>query len=1723
MSDAGHGSSVEIIDTVGGSSASVGEVQDSTNSASAPVGDDLGDIPEDVPLEGDNMAPEPPNDPDAPMPPPGTDPTQPPTNGDQYGPVPQAEVAADPLDEVPSNGWFDYEYSDDLGNSTRYGGTTTASDGALAFNTKLATRLAADFPQFDDIERHTNEVLHTGTFYQINVGATWGIGERQASSFATQASYLDTRAVNLLTTNPATQIVPTVEDTILYKVQAGITITGSMVRQETVFSSDEVRRLKTRINDIGVAERYRDLTTTSVVRGDNHVAFLTIAYTRIIALAAATEQSLPLLVRGGGASFNKSILTTPSANATPFRAAVNAYLQYRPNALITLPPGSRYGDISTMLYLMGNGRIIFKYKPEDEEKAIYSPFDRFVAGTRFMLAPLLENSAIPEYEDKNYKWAITLHGAQDLLTRYVDKNQLWTQMAIARNMAWGMVVSREFSSSLSLPKPVHSMDTLLGTVNLGSDHITGRRVIRQDDPVSAILVAGTWLCEAMIEAMFEGCVNTIEESAGIGPHARNFLAAIDMRQDELGLDLRIGSVILPVVDRITGTASTHVKQFLDTSIVSMFKNLAIGWETRPIRYSSYLAIGTKPEDEALQTIFSSSKRLALTRQRLHNWREAVITPYLLTSVPQSQLNYLQYGKFYDDDISRQRIYAVKQGTLGTHQVKYMRGDPTLWDFWCNAEYITIEPEVEVVREEPSGGLTVDQAATNMFAALREAILAAEEKKKTAGKQPPLTRNRTTPDTYMATAVGPGQYPIEDVVDKGKAPVRNPPSPVEDSKAGRPGTGFTPTARKLDPITQGWAKPSKPARKIQAKQPTGPNVLAKNKFYTLKVEDTTAGSYDEEKVSASHNLPRPRSPRTNRVIPTRDIKAAERRQAKRDEEAMSAAIAINLSERERMIRDFPADMAEARAIDMLFPRGKDAELKRAPYTIGSLLFKLRTSPILTRQMKADISTFIRAGAGGKNAWAVAVVQFITMHELTTDAYEKLVELGLLTTPYEHWNDKWSNINDMFRNMVHTESWPFSETDFPQCLYLAGFVGRPHREADWEEEKRKRSAQPAPLRKYTSKGFVDMTEEDEKRMILNFLYSEASFRTKRVQPFEEYYKSRAEWMIRGSMSGEKTVLDTLPEVRSKMAEFGLKVQQNTNKVHVAEKVDYEWFKSVLEMEPVHLAKAHTKGQENGKIRSIQGSVYSHYVIGNYWSRHLETTMTLKHATMNKSNSQLLLEKEDRRLASLDSSTTKVCLDYPDFGATHSLRQQSLVLDCMLEVAVAQGFKPTDEFLTIHQWYRDSFKNQWWTHPGTTEWYKTTMSMFSGVVQTTCFNTVLNGAMRMHACETLNKMGSPVLMKRNYELGDDGWAEFATREQADAYIAVFPLIGKTLNPIKQLVSCFASEYLREWYINGKVYGCFARALAMLVSGNVESTIASAGLTRIRELYESYCTLHLRLANAKACQYYFEDLATYEARRGTLGRHAVLRFCYAPADVGGLALRPIHSLPKDILADRQYKEGEMPTFEDQEKRAADVLLGDKVHNLFKASRDYINIVERKHNVTWKHSGKAKATALVAASGITTGAKVTQATHEELEFLVLQCGWRKISESEIMDEVFESRPVSIGVHEIERQFHKATVEDKILLSELSKLSKIFKFMSDETQDRVINDISEANNIPASRIRKTLQSLKYLRGEGFEYAPKSLLNSELMGIYSQWKVITSFGKARSLPKILLDLSPAYHT
>ncbi|AKH14760.1 cap-pol fusion protein [Sclerotinia sclerotiorum botybirnavirus 1] len=1728
--------------TRGGMDAAGSGAPEASAAAPTPVEDE---VPQDGPVNEEPVVGLPPGseEPSHPGPDVPLDPRV--TNGDDFGNIPNTEDASDPVDAVATNGWFEYPYAEGSGQVASYAGLITQANPSSEYVTNISDRFRNISPQFEELERNIRVTSGSGVQSYL-VQTIWGFGPRGAASLMTQSANADTRTVAFWTTNPQFEIVPVSEDTIMYDTLAGLSVEGQMVRLNTTFNDNMITDLYNSVGDRAIAQRYYDHVVTAAVAGSNYVAFLTICYTRLVALKIMSEQNQPAQMRVSGDTLNANILLDTVAANPVTRRVADAVLRSKPTNAVMLPHGSNDLDVETMLYLMGHGRVIKSVATDEDEVAVFSPFDRFHTDSNFKLLGVVGERAIGNFPPGNLEFQIDFGQAFDLLNRYINQNDLWDQFAIARNIALGMIFSRTFSSSVGLPKPYHSRDLALNRTHTGANQHGRRRVMEFKESFHAVVASGTWHCAAMEETLFESVVNVMEETAGIGPRAPNFYATIDTMQDDFDLEYKTAMVCLPVVERMTGTSSSHIHQYVSKSNVAFMKAISFGWESKPIRISSYLALEITPEDKNFKFLFDKSARTALLKQEKFTWREAVLTSFVCHSQWGPSEQHRFYGEFYDDNISDLREQVPFYGYLGRSQLEHLEGSPTIWNTSTAAtplEFTKPKSLTRVTRDlNEEEAMQVDSLWATMKAALEAASAendAEEDEDDEEFEYPQPTANPT----------GQGQR-FELHEPKGKEVERSIPEP-EQQRAG--------TDRPI-PASQ-WQRPKNAARVSASVEKT--QVQARNYFQGLATPSRLIGFNQStptpEMVPQQRNSPlaiktlkkvsdRQKDYEEHVYLDTQVKKtAAERRQFEqyhrggmqkkanrkdkrvapaqvRDEvEQLCSRMVTDLRFRTELLTRLPATENESKAVDFLYPRGKDGSLKRAVYTIGTLLRKLRCDEKLTATQKSDINLFLTTNVGGKNAWAVAVVMFISLNTLTPDCYEMLKSYGFLTTPYNQWNDKWSKINDLFRNQMDSETWLYSETDFPQCLYIAGFVGRPHREADWEAENAKRSAEPKPIRKFTKSGFVDMSEEDEKRMILDFLYSEATFRIKRVQGFERWYRSRAEWMIKGSMSGEKTILDTEPVVMAKLKDLGLKVDGHANKMHIAEKVDYTWMIAVLDMDPVHLAKMHTKGQENGKIRSIQGSCYSHYVFGNYWSTHLESTLTLKAATMNKKNSQLLEEKEERRKSSINTATYKVCADYPDFGATHSCRQQRLVLECILEVACAQGFLPDKEFLRIHEWYAKSFENQYWMRPDTYEWYRATTGMFSGVVQTTLINTVMNGALRRHYLKTLSLMGNPVSMLRNFELGDDGWAEFPSRAQAEAYIAVIPLCGKELNSLKQLISSISSEYLREWYTNGTIYGCASRALAMLVSGNVESNIASAGAVRLRELYESFSTLRLRHFKPEMCQYYFEDLAVYEVKHGKLGRVKVLRYLYSSRDQMGMGLYPIHQMPGDLQDYANMNSAEQTNQLGDVERAAEIIFEQKVYGRFKASRDYVDDTTKRYNVTWRHQGKARATATIAAQNVVEGNKTTQTQHSELEVAVLLSSFSSKIWEKRSDVLERAKPASISAREIEKQYFKATLEDQRLLSQIGQLAKIAKYMTEESITRIAMDIALENGIPLEKVQKAIRTLSSLKGEGLDYPPRPLLSQELMGIYSQWSAVDKRESGAYLPDWLITLAPHYRT
>ncbi|GFM95146.1 hypothetical protein MMARV_C021P1 [viral metagenome] len=1055
--------------TRGGMDAAGAEAQADAQAAPMPVEDE---VPQDGPVNEEPTIGLPPGseEPNHPGPDVPLDPRV--TNGDDFGNIPNTEDAADPVDAVATNGWFEYPYAQSGGQTSSYAGLITQANPTSEYITNISDRFRSISPQFEELERNIRVASGSGVQSYL-VQTLWGFGPRSAASLLTQSANADARTVAFWTTNPQSELIPVSEDTIMYDTLAGLSVEGQMVRLNTTFNDNMITDLYGSIGDRDIAQRYYDHVVTAAVAGSNYVAFLTICYTRLVSLKIMAEQNQPAQMRVEGDTLNANILLDAVEAPLATRRVVDAVLRSKPTNAVMLPHGSNDLDVETMLYLMGHGRVIKSVTNDEDEVAVFSPFDRFHPDTNFKLLGLVGERAIGRFPPGNLEFQIDFGQAFDLLNRYINQNDLWDQFAIARNIALGMMFSRTFSSSVGLPKPYHSRDLALNGTHTGANQHGRRRVMEFKESFHAIIATGTWHCAAMEETLFESVVNVMEESAGIGPRAPNFYASIDTMQDDFDLEYKTAMVCLPVVERMTGTASDHIHQYVSKSNIAFMKAISFGWESKPIRISSYLALEIVPEDKNFKFLFDKSARTALLKQEKFTWREAVLTSFVCHSQwgPSEQHRY--YGEFYDDNISALRETPPFYGYLGRSQLEHLEGAPTIWNTSTAATPIEFTKPASYTRAtrdlNDEEAMQVDALWATMKAAL-EAASAENDAEEDEDDDDIVYPQPTANPTQQGQ-----RFELHE--PKGKEAVRHVPEP-EQQRAG---------TDRVIPASQ-WQKPKhtvKVSEKVAVHRveprnyfqslSSGSNLIGFNPSNTTPGRDPPQQRASLSPGALKKLTPKQKSKAENAYLDSQ-IKAvrAERREfeqrhrggmnkkstkekkkivpaVKRDDvEQLCSRMITDLQFRTELLSRLPETEDESKAVDFLYPRGKDGSLKRAVYTIGTLLRKLRCDKKITAEQKADVSLFLTSNVGGKNAWAVAVVMFITLNTLTPECYAMLKNYGLLTTPYNLWNDKWSKINDLFRNQMDSESWAYSETDFPQCLYIAGFVGRPHREADWEAE-------------------------------------------------------------------------------------------------------------------------------------------------------------------------------------------------------------------------------------------------------------------------------------------------------------------------------------------------------------------------------------------------------------------------------------------------------------------------------------------------------------------------------------------------------------------------------------------------------------------------------------------------------------------------------------------------
>lgn len=682
---------------------------------------------------------------------------------------------------------------------------------------------------------------------------------------------------------------------------------------------------------------------------------------------------------------------------------------------------------------------------------------------------------------------------------------------------------------------------------------------------------------------------------------------------------------------------------------------------------------------------------------------------------------------------------------------------------------------------------------------------------------------------------------------------------------------------------------------------------------------------------------------------------------------------------------------AKLLDQLFPRGEDERIKKAPYTFGKLYSLAMVNQWLVHGT-TEYDTFcdwVCRHAGSKNGWAVAVWLYWWVADLSPAAKVELSSSGYFVVSYASWHTHFSAHHDSLRQQWAQGVTRLTTQDVAKLTYLRDFVGRPHKDVDWDAEvlKRRENA-PDPMRVLDILG-VDrpINNSQLEDLIRGVLVPRNTAGTAKVLTLEEFYRTRAFWVVGGHYAHSKGSFADPKFVRllKSMSDRPISSIGMTKKL-VAEVVPWEEVVRILENQPIHVAKAHTKGNEHGKLRAIYGSSYVHYVIGSYLAYLFEEELGVDGA-VGYEDAHAFLNRVGEISDECASGRQILCFDYQDFNAQHTGDAQRCAIRACCAISKRFGVVSDPMSRRAAEWYADSFLNQWFLRPDTREWVHTEGTLFSGVRLTSFLNKLLNRAYHQLFIENGKRLSFDIRPRMLRILGDDGIMSFDSAEVAVDYLTIASRTGAVASPAKQLLGKGRGEFLRLLYAeDGGVYGCLGRSIAGFVHGNVESTNVTVGTPKIFELWNQLATMARRGANVERLEALRCDAISYWALRNFPSpsaevRASVMAYAEASVSAGGCGLGPFGpevaveevGVPAGInqtLAMLEKKSGRADEVTRAIQRA---LVASGAVGGAKASREAIASLEKQFGVSLSRDMAKEATADLCATAVKSGLRGNQ------------------------------------------------------------------------------------------------------------------------------------------------------
>lgn len=386
----------------------------------------------------------------------------------------------------------------------------------------------------------------------------------------------------------------------------------------------------------------------------------------------------------------------------------------------------------------------------------------------------------------------------------------------------------------------------------------------------------------------------------------------------------------------------------------------------------------------------------------------------------------------------------------------------------------------------------------------------------------------------------------------------------------------------------------------------------------------------------------------------------------------------------------------------------------------------------------------------------------------------------------------------------------------------------------------------------------------------------------QSFKEALETRHQWLASGSAGKMKIEID------------GKKM--HARKRAVAETLSIDEIVAYLEQRARQDATASNK-LELDRDRLLLAAAFIHYLINSYATCGMEANMSRLPGIEKGVDTmvQRAMEYLRQKLTS-DEEYHMLMLDYANFNIHHTPEAMQQLFLGLADTAKALHCHV--DFIKALNWTAESMLHSYIDFSGVgvtnAKPLKAVQGMFSGTRSTDLINSLFNLFYYQIAAEIMAKRWG-INLGENYHVhqGDDSFIASKKATSCALLYYTFRAMGCALQPIKQDICYWNSEFLRVYGMQFGSRGFLWRAVGTLIEKQVQSADTLDPVEAIKALHaQIYVLLRRGMSKEVATLLYEDQLELLSHVRPLPGAIATCKiprwFIYAPTWRGGLGCPP-------------------------------------------------------------------------------------------------------------------------------------------------------------------------------------------------------------------------------------------